>query len=61
MSEVASTPDGKRLAVGSKSGISIFLLPIQDVIALAKSRITRQLTFEECQQYLHVDACPAAL
>ncbi len=54
------SPDGKRLAVGGKSGISIFLLPIQDVIALAQSRVTRTLTLEECQQYLHMDACPAA-
>jgi hypothetical protein len=30
-----------------------------DLIALAKSRLTRELTTEECQQYLHVDACPA--
>jgi hypothetical protein len=29
------------------------------LIALAKSRVTRSLTTEECQQYLHVEACPA--
>jgi WD40 repeat protein len=52
------SPDGKYLAIGGKSGIYIFSLPIQDVIALAKSRVTRTLTLEECQQYLHVDACP---
>lgn len=57
---VSFSPDGKRLAVGGKSGISIFYLQIQDVIALAKSRVTRTLTQEECQQYLHVDTCPAA-
>lgn len=54
------SPDGKRLAVGSKSGISIFYLQIQDVIALAQSRVTRTLTLDECQQYLHVDTCPVA-
>ena len=27
-------------------------------IALARSRLTRGLTDEECQQYLHVDTCP---
>ena len=56
---VSFSPDGKRFAVGGESGISIFLLPIQDVIELAKSRVTRSLTFEECRQYLHVDGCPA--
>jgi WD40 repeat protein/transcriptional regulator with XRE-family HTH domain len=57
---VTFSPDGKRLAVGSETGVSIFYLQIQDVIALAKSRVTRTLTQEECQQYLHVDACPIA-
>lgn len=56
---ISFSPDGKRFAVGGESGISIFLLPIQDVIELAKSRVTRSLTFEECRQYLHVDGCPA--
>jgi hypothetical protein len=28
------------------------------VIALAKSRVTRKLTLEECQEYLHMEACP---
>ncbi len=57
---VAFSLDGKQLAVGGRSGISIFYLQIEDVIALAQSRVTRTLTTEECQQYLHMDACPAA-
>ncbi len=56
---VSFSPDGKRLAVGGRSGISIFYLQIQDVIALAKSRVTRALTQDECQQYLHVETCSA--
>ena len=55
---VEFSPDGKHLAVGGKLGISIFYLRIDDVIALAKTRVTRQLTIEECQQYLHMEACP---
>jgi WD40 repeat protein len=55
---VSFSADGKRLAVGGWSGISVFYVHIQDVIALAKSRVTRALTTEECQQYLHVDVCP---
>ncbi len=57
---IAFSPDGKRIAVGGKSGISIFYLQIKDVITLAQSRVTRKLTTEECQQYLHMDTCPAA-
>jgi hypothetical protein len=34
------------------------VLPTKDIIGLAKSRLTRTLTPEECQQYLHVDSCP---
>ena len=53
------SPDGSQLAVGSRDGTTrIYLLHIEDLIALAKSRLTRQLTLEECQQYLHMDACP---
>jgi WD40 repeat protein/transcriptional regulator with XRE-family HTH domain len=54
---VAFSPDGKRLAVGGYSGIYIFALPIEDVVALAKTRVTRSLTPEECQQYLHIKSC----
>ena len=56
---VSFHPDGTRLAVGSHSGISIFILPIEDVIQLAKSRVTRELTLEECQKYLHMEQCPS--
>ncbi|MEP6896722.1 MAG: hypothetical protein ABI986_14045, partial [Chloroflexota bacterium] len=58
-------PDGTRLmtVVNDPSGlvldtVRVYVLPTEDIIALAKSRLTRTLTLEECQQYLHVDACP---
>jgi hypothetical protein len=28
-------------------------------MTLAESRLTRGLTEEECQQFLHMDSCPA--
>jgi len=56
---VAFSPDGKYLAVGANSGIYIFVVPIQDLITFADSRVTRPLTLEECQKYLHIQQCPS--
>jgi hypothetical protein len=57
--DVAFGPDGKRLEVSGDAGIYIFVSPIDELVALAKSHLTRTLTTDECQQYLHVPACPA--
>jgi WD40 repeat protein len=60
LTSVAFSPDGSQLAVASRDGTArIYLLKIDDLIALAKQRVTRSLTTEECQQYLHVSTCPA--
>ena len=56
---VSFSPDGKRLAIGGRLGVYVLVLPIDELVALARSRLTRTLTTEECQQYLHVEACPA--
>jgi WD40 repeat protein len=56
---VAFSPDGSQLAVASRDGTArIYLLRLEDLVALAKQRVTRSLTNEECQQYLHMDTCP---
>ena len=34
-----------------------FVLPIEDVVELAESQLTRSLTDDECQQYLHILFC----
>jgi hypothetical protein len=47
------------LITTNQDGIGrVYALRIEDLITLAKSRLTRSLTTEECQKYLHVDACP---
>jgi len=59
LTSVAFSPDGSQLAVASGDGTArIYLLEIEDLMALARQRITRSLTAEECQQYLHVEQCP---
>jgi WD40 repeat protein len=62
--EVEFTPDGTRVITATRDErgqqiVRTYLLRLEDIVALAKSRVTRSLTTEECQQYLHVDECPA--
>jgi WD40 repeat protein len=55
---VAFSPDGRLLATSSPDGsVALYLLPIDEFVELARSRVTRDLTDDECRQYLHLDAC----
>jgi len=57
---VALSLDGTRIvSVGRDRIVRIYALGVDDLIAIAKSRLTRELTAEECQKYLHVTACLA--
>jgi WD40 repeat protein len=59
LSSVAFSPSGTHLAVAGDRAIHIYpMLAIDDLVALARSRVTRGLTAEECQHYLHRSACP---
>jgi WD40 repeat protein/DNA-binding SARP family transcriptional activator len=51
------SPDGSRLATAGNNGIRIYSLFLEDLISLARSRLTRDLTPEECFQYLHEEIC----
>ena len=55
--DVDFTPDGKRLVIGGR-GIQVIALTVDELVQIARSRLTRSLTTEECQKYLHVDVCP---
>lgn len=54
----AFSPDSNRLAVVDYEAVRVYLLQVKDLVALAKTRLTRSLTQEECQKYLHVERCP---
>ena len=56
--DLAITPDGKYLATAGRDGaVRVFVLPLDELIKLAQSRVTRSLTDEECRRYMHLDSC----
>ena len=60
VTDVAFSPDSTRLVTTSGDGIlRVFALSIDDLIDLARARLARGLTRQECLAFLHVDRCPA--
>ena len=56
---VAFSPDGKRLATASGDGtVQVYAFSLRELLNLARSRITRTLTAEECQRYFQSGTCP---
>jgi WD40 repeat protein len=56
---VSFSLDGNQLATAGADGtVRTYTLHMEDLIALAKSRLTRSLTETECQKYLHMETCP---
>ena len=56
---LAVSSGGKFLAASDAGGaVRIYVLPIDDLLALARSRLTRDMSDEECRRYLHTDRCP---
>jgi WD40 repeat protein/class 3 adenylate cyclase/energy-coupling factor transporter ATP-binding protein EcfA2 len=58
--DIVFAPDGISLVIISDNftGRGYYLDP-QHTVDLARSRLTRSLTPEECQLYLHLEQCPA--
>jgi WD40 repeat protein/serine/threonine protein kinase len=53
------SPDGTRLATAGLDGVArLFTVDLDELVELAKTRVTRSLTTAECQQYLHLETCP---
>ena len=57
---VAFSPDGTRLAsAGREHIVHVYDLNINDLGAAAQAHLTRTLTAEEWEKYLHMAQCPA--
>jgi WD40 repeat protein/DNA-binding XRE family transcriptional regulator len=56
---VSFSSDGQHLATAGADGtIRIYETKLSNLIDLARSRINRSLTDDECRMFLHVDVCP---
>jgi WD40 repeat protein len=58
--DIDLNPEGTRLAVPTADGaIRIYVLPIEELVTLARNRLTRSWTVEECQRFVLLEECPA--
>ena len=57
----AFSPDGRYLAASGADGtVRFYTLDMAELVSLARERVTRSLTADECRIYLHSDECPPA-
>jgi WD40 repeat protein/class 3 adenylate cyclase len=55
---IAFSPDGTRLASASPDGlVRVWVLDLDELIRIAEGEVQRELTDDECRQYLHIPTC----
>lgn len=60
VASVRFTPDGKRFITADLEGVvQVYALDMDDLLNLARSRVTRALTPAECRRYFRTETCPA--
>lgn len=57
--DLAFTPDGRYLAAAGLGWLRIYAMDIDDLMAIARRRVTRALTASECRTYFRMPQCPA--
>jgi WD40 repeat protein len=56
----AFSPDEQRLLTAGGDGLArLFYLDVDELLGLVRDRLTRDLTPDECQKYLHMQQCPS--
>jgi WD40 repeat protein len=52
------SPDGRHVVTAGDDGmVRVFIVDVEDLMELARSRLSRGFTDEECQRYLHLPTC----
>jgi WD40 repeat protein/DNA-binding SARP family transcriptional activator len=58
---VRFSQDGSKLVTRDRDGVTrVWALDLDDLIGLARERLTRDLTDAECREYLRLDPCPGS-
>lgn len=58
VADISYSPDGRYLAATDPDGsVTVFVLDLDELVAVAQRRLTRPLTDGECERYLHTDSC----
>jgi WD40 repeat protein/DNA-binding SARP family transcriptional activator len=56
---VSFSPDGEHVATAGGDGTArIYTMDMDELTELARARVTRALTTEECRRYFHLEQCP---
>jgi WD40 repeat protein/DNA-binding SARP family transcriptional activator len=59
VTSITFSPDGSRLATAGADGVvRVWALDLDELVEVARRGLTRTLTDDECQQYLHAQRCP---
>jgi WD40 repeat protein len=60
LTALAFSPDRTRLATGGLDGtVRVYVLPIDELMAISRARLTRGWTAAECARYLRSGQCPS--
>jgi WD40 repeat protein/DNA-binding SARP family transcriptional activator len=61
LTDVKFSPDGTRLATSSDDGtVRVYVLPVDQLLRLSRTRLTRGWTRAECREYLPGGRCPSS-